>query len=147
MSALNSALRSIGGSYALDYSGGYIGGLLLSSYDTTVNILNDDVITLGVAAVAVNGKPVIAGSVDTRASSLLIDYGNKIYQGKAPCFMYGGFQTMSSRSPSRGCNPDKTKVTVKASALKSAVEGNIVSQLIRLNYITVDEARQGDHRP
>ena len=46
-----------------------------------------------------------------------------------------------------GCNPDKTKVTVKTSALKSAVEGNMVSQLIRLNYITVDEARQGDHRP
>jgi hypothetical protein len=102
MSALNSALMAIGGGYWLEYSGGYIRGFLFSSYKTTVNILNDDVITLGVAAVAVNGKSVIAGSVDTRASSLLIDYGNKIYQGKAPCFMYGGFQTMSSRSPASG---------------------------------------------
>ena len=41
-----------------------------------------------------------------------------------------------------GCNPDETKVTVKASALKSAVEGNMVSQLIRLNYITADEAQK-----
>ena len=41
-----------------------------------------------------------------------------------------------------GCNPDETKVTVKASALKSAVEGDMVSQLIRLNYITADEAQK-----
>ena len=48
-----------------------------------------------------------------------------------------------------GCNPDETKVTVKASALKSAVEGDMVSQLIRLNYITADEAQksvEGDKR-
>ena len=45
-----------------------------------------------------------------------------------------------------GCNPDETKVTVKASALKSAVEGNMVSQLIRLNYITVDEAQKSVER-
>ena len=102
MSALNSALMAIGGGYWLEYSGGYIRGFLFSSYKTTVNILNDDVLTLGVAAVAVNGKPVIAGSVETRASSLLINYGNGFYEGKAPCFMYGGFQTMSSRSPASG---------------------------------------------
>ena len=66
-----------------------------------------------------------------------------------------------------GCNPDETKVTVETSALKSAVEGNVaaakvekrldseipfeskdsekgrvVSQLIRLNYITADEAQK-----
>lgn len=102
MSALNSVLMLMGVGYALEYTGGYIRGFLFSSYKTTVNILNDDVITLGVAAVAVNGKPVIAGSVDTRASSLLIDYGNRFYESKAPCFMYGGFQTMLSRSPASG---------------------------------------------
>lgn len=102
MLALNSALQAIDSSFTLEYTGGYIRGFLLAHYDTTVKILNDDVITLGVAAVFVNGKSVIAGSVDTHASSLLIDYGNKIYEGKAPCFVYGDFQTMSSWSPAGG---------------------------------------------
>ena len=65
------------------------------------NKKDDEKITLGVAAVKVNGKSVIAGNIDTHNGSLLIDYGNEVYTGKAPCFMYGGFQTMSSWSPAK----------------------------------------------
>lgn len=99
MSSLNSALKAMDSSFMLEYSGGCINGVLFATYKTTVNVLNDDVVALGVAAVDVNGKPVIAGTVDTSAQSLLIDYGNKFYVDKAPCFMFGGLPSMSSRSP------------------------------------------------
>ena len=101
MSPLNSALKKMDNSFVLEYSGGYISGFLFSHYKTTVTVMNDEKITLGVAAVRVNGKGVIAGNVDTHNGSLLIDYGNEVYTGKAPCFMYGGFQTMSSWSPAK----------------------------------------------
>ena len=101
MSPLNSALKKMDNSFVLEYSGGYISGLLFSHYKTTITVLNDEKITLGVAAVNVNGKGVIAGNIDTHNGSLLIDYGNEVYTGKAPCFMYGGFQTMSSWSPAK----------------------------------------------
>ena len=101
MSPLNSALKKMDNSFVLEYSGGYISGILFSHYKTTITVLNDEKITLGVAAVNVNGKGVIAGNIDTHNGSLLIDYGNEVYTGKAPCFMYGGFQTMSSWSPAK----------------------------------------------
>jgi hypothetical protein len=100
MSSLNSALRKLDGGYSLEYPGGYIARFLFGGDRTTINIQNDDKISIGVAAVTVNEKAVIAGTVDTHRHSLLIDYGNHFYSGKAPCFMYGGFQTMPSRSPS-----------------------------------------------
>ena len=102
MPALNSALTAIDENCRLDYTGGYIRGFIFGSYKTTIRIQNDDKITIGVAAVNVNGDAIIAGSVDTDQNSLTIDYGNKFYAGKAPCFMYGGFQSMSSWSPERG---------------------------------------------
>ena len=102
MSPLNSALRKMDSSFALEYPGGYISAFLFSHYETTITVLNDEKITLGVAAVNVNGKGVIAENIDTHDGSLLIDYGNKVYTGKAPCFMYGGFQqAMPSWSPAK----------------------------------------------
>ncbi len=99
LASLNSALRAIDGGCSLEYSGGYIPAFLFGGYDTTITIVNDDVITLGVAAVTVNGHSIIADSINTEKEAVRINYGNTIYSGKAPCFMYGGFQTMSSGSP------------------------------------------------
>ena len=101
MSSLNSAMKRIDVNGSLEYTGGYISRFLFGHKETTINILNDDKITLGVAAVTVNERAIIAGSIDTQKGPLLIDYGNVIYSGKAPCFTYGGFQTMSSWSPAR----------------------------------------------
>lgn len=99
LASLNSALRAIDGSYSLEYSGRYIPAVLFGGYDTTITIVNDDTISIGVAAVTVNGHSIIADSINTKKESVRINYGNTIYSGKAPCFMYGGFQTMSSGSP------------------------------------------------
>ena len=99
LGSLNSALRAIDSGYSLEYTGGYIPAVLFGGYDTTITIVNDDTITLGVAAVTVNGHGIIADSISTQKESVRINYGNGIYSGKAPCFMYGGFQTMSSGSP------------------------------------------------
>ena len=106
LASLNSALRAIDGGSSLEYPGGYIPAVLFGGYDTTINVVNDDTISLGVAAVTVNGRGIIADSINMQANStntqkesVRINYGNEIYSGKAPCFMYGGFQTMSSGSP------------------------------------------------
>ena len=47
---LNSALKAMDSSFMLEYSGGCINGVLFATYKTTVNVLNDDVVALGVAA-------------------------------------------------------------------------------------------------
>lgn len=87
--ALNSALSRVESSVDYEYDGG-------SGSSVTVKVVNDETISLGVAAVEVNGKKVIAGSVNTGKGALKLNFDNSFYSGLAPCFRFGGYPDMTS---------------------------------------------------
>lgn len=88
---LNSSLATVGDGVSYDYDGGYAP----MDEGTTIKIVNDETITVGVAAVEVNGSPVIAKTLSTEASALKIDYNNNFYNGNSPCFVYGAYQELT----------------------------------------------------
>lgn len=93
ISSLNSALSDIDSSIEFEYDGGYSG---LGGSGTTIKIVNDANVTIGVAAAQVNGNKIIAGSMDTSDGALSICYDNDFYSGVSPCFTFGGFQSMKA---------------------------------------------------
>lgn len=98
ISALNSALSEVNSGVEFEYDGGSAG---LGGSGTTIKIANDDNVTIGVAAVKVNGNNIIAGSMDTSDGSLKICYDNEFYSESSPCFTFGGFQSMKAVSLKR----------------------------------------------
>ncbi len=95
---LNAALGKVGGGIEYEYDGGISSGLddNLKSLGTTIKIVNDEKVMIGVAAVTVNGKKIIAESFSTGERALKIAYNNDFYKGKSPCFVYGAFQGMNT---------------------------------------------------
>lgn len=89
---LNSALSSVNDGVSYEYDGG--GGELKSG--TTIKIVNDSVITIGIAAAKVNGDNIIANTFNTVNRSLRIKYNNSFYDDRSPCFVYGPFQAMNA---------------------------------------------------
>ena len=92
--SLNSALSEVDSSIEFEYDGGTGEGF--GGKGTTIKVVNDEPVTIGVAAVKVNGKSVIAGSCSTEDGAVKIAYNNLFYDGIAPCFILGGFPAMNS---------------------------------------------------
>lgn len=93
ISFLNSALSDVNSSVEFEYDGGSSG---FGGSGTTIKIVNDANVTIGVAAAKVNGNNIIAGSLDTSDGALKICYDNGFYSGVSPCFTFGGFQSMKA---------------------------------------------------
>lgn len=93
ISSLNSALSDVNSSVEFEYDGGSSG---FGGSGTTIKIVNDANVTIGVAAAKVNGNNIIAGSMDTSDGALKICYDNGFYSGVSPCFTFGGFQSMKA---------------------------------------------------
>ncbi len=93
--ALNSSLSTVNSSVEFEYDGGNSHGIG-DAGGTTIKIIKDDTVTVGVAAVKVNGRRIVAGSADTADGSVKISYNNDFYAGLAPCFTLGAFPSMST---------------------------------------------------
>lgn len=93
ISSLNAALSEVDSSVKFEYDGGNAG---FGESGTTIKIVNDANVTIGVAAAKVNGNNIIAGSLDTSDGALKISYNNGFYSGVSPCFTFGGFQSMKA---------------------------------------------------
>ena len=68
--SLNSALSDVNDNVEFEYDGGNCGGF--SGNGTVIKIINDEDITIGVAAVRVNGESIIAGSRSTTNGAIKI---------------------------------------------------------------------------
>lgn len=95
ISSLNSALSDVNSSVEFEYDGGSSG---FGGSGTTIKIVNDTNVIIGVAAVKVNGYDIIAGSLNTSDGVLKICYDNSFYSGFSPCFTLGEFQSMKAVS-------------------------------------------------
>lgn len=87
VSALNSALSDVSASVSYKFEGGTSSEFFGAG--TTIRIKGDVAGDVGVAAVSVNGKEVIADTFKFEGKSLKIGYNNKFYADKAPCFVFG----------------------------------------------------------
>jgi hypothetical protein len=94
---LNSALSGVNEDIKYEYDGGYHLGFD-EALGTTIKIVNDDNVTVGIAAATVNGKKIIASVFSTGDHSLKIAYNNEFYEGLSPCFVYGTFQAVNAVS-------------------------------------------------
>ena len=96
---LNSALASVNDNVEFEYKGG-TGDSFSDDSGTTIKIVGDEPISIGVAAVKVNGNLVIADSFTpgTGSRAVKINYDNEFYSDCAPCFIFGGIPSMPSES-------------------------------------------------
>lgn len=97
--SMNKALSVIRDDDAFSYNRiefEYDGGMSSSLFGngTTIRITDDEAALIGVAAVEVNGKKVIAGSYDTQKGEISISYNNEFYHDQSPSFSWGGFPKM-----------------------------------------------------
>ena len=94
---MNAALAEVDHTIKYEYDGGISSGFdeNLKPLGTTIKIVNDEKVTVGVAAVTVNGKKIIAEAFSTGERALKIAYNNDFYKGKSPCFVYGAYQGMN----------------------------------------------------
>lgn len=93
---LNHALNNINAMVEFEYDGGYCSGF--EGEGTTIKILNDATINVGVAAVKVNNNPVLSGTQSTANGTLKISYNNDFYKNLAPCFFFGDMPNLKSES-------------------------------------------------
>ena len=87
---LNASLRDVNDSIKFEYNGGY------GRKGTTIKIVDDEAITIGTAAVTVNGQHIIVGTCSTQDGPLKISYNNNFYNGIAPCFVLGSYSSLNT---------------------------------------------------
>ena len=84
--SLNSELAAVVDSdVKFEYKGGESSGILKPG--TTIKIVGDDPVKIGVFAVEVDGKPVICGSASVGSDPIKINYNNKFYKEEFPFFV------------------------------------------------------------
>lgn len=92
--SLNSAISDMDGGMGITFT--YTGGTsqtLSDAKGTTIKIVGDESVKIGVAAVKVNGERFIAGTVSPKSGSVKINYDNQFYDIYAPCFIFGEIPT------------------------------------------------------
>lgn len=91
VNAMNSAISDMDGGVGISFD--YTGGTSHTFSDangTTIKIVGDESVKVGVAAVKVNGERFLAGTVSPQSGSVKINYDNQFYDTCAPCFIFGG---------------------------------------------------------
>ena len=97
--SLNSALSAVNDNVEFEYNGGTGDGFSDDS-GTTIKVVGDETVQIGVAAVKVNGKKIIADTFTpgTGSRALKINYDNPFYTDCSPCFILGGIPSMPVES-------------------------------------------------
>lgn len=123
VTAMNRALDRVDDSVSFDYNGGADGGK-----GTLIKVVSDaGDFRLGVAAVKVNGRNVLAGMVGAENGAIRISYNNAHYSSISPVFTLGEMPSLNGETQSKSLDETGNKLREDfenmANEMESALKG------------------------